>query len=92
MTEKEKMLAGQPYSAVDQQLLEELMTVKDIIHKYNALAPSDSASKLAILKDLLGHIGDDKIIINQPFSACILFDDAPDQVHNNNVHFYFSSL
>ena len=67
MTEKEKMLAGQLYSAVDQQLLEELMTVKDIIHKYNALAPSDSASKLAILKDLLGHIGDDKIIINQPF-------------------------
>lgn len=67
MTEKEKMLAGQQYSAIDQQLLEELMVVKDIIHKYNALAPSDSASKLAILKDLLGHIGDDNIIINQPF-------------------------
>ena len=62
MTEKEKMLAGQQYSAIDQQLLEELMVVKDIIHKYNALAPSDSASKLAILKDLLGHIGDDCFI------------------------------
>ena len=67
MTEKEKMLAGQQYSAIDQQLLEELMVVKDIIHKYNALALYDSASKLAILKDLLGHIGDDNIIINQPF-------------------------
>ena len=33
MTEKEKMLAGQQYSAIDQQLLEELMVVKDIIHK-----------------------------------------------------------
>ena len=62
MTEKEKMLAGQQYSAIDQQLLEELMVVKDIIHKYNALAPSDSASKLAMLKDLLGHIGDDCFI------------------------------
>ncbi|MBR5176009.1 MAG: sugar O-acetyltransferase [Bacteroidales bacterium] len=67
MTEKEKMLTGQLYSAVDQQLLEELMAVKDIIHRYNALPPSDSASRLAILKNLLGHIEDDTIIINQPF-------------------------
>lgn len=67
MTEKEKMLAGQLYSAVDPQLLEELGEVKDIIHRYNALAPSSQAERLAILKDLLGGIGDDTILINQPF-------------------------
>ena len=67
MTEKDKMLAGLWYSAVDPQLLEELNAVKEIIHRYNALTPSEQETRLAILKDLLGGIGDDSIIINQPF-------------------------
>ena len=67
MTEKEKMLAGMTYSAVDQQMLEELNTVKEIIHRYNSISPSATKERLSILKGLLGHIGDDEIIINQPF-------------------------
>ena len=67
MTEKEKMLDGMVYSAVDKQLLEELNAVKEIIHRYNALSPADNAGRLDILKGLLGYIGDDDIIINQPF-------------------------
>ena len=67
MTEKEKMLAGQLYSAVDAKLLEELGAVKDVIHRYNALPPSSAQERLSILKGLLGYIGDDDIIINQPF-------------------------
>lgn len=67
MTEKEKMLSGQLYSAVDAELLEELGAVKDVIHRYNALPPSSAQERLSILKGLLGHIGDDEIIINQPF-------------------------
>ena len=67
MTEKEKMLSGQLYSAVDAQLLEELGAVKEVIHRYNALRPSDNEGKFSILKDLLGWIGDDAIIVNQPF-------------------------
>lgn len=67
MTEKEKMLAGMVYSAVDRQLLEELNAVKEVIHKYNALSPADNTGRLGILKDLLGHIADEEIIINQPF-------------------------
>jgi len=67
MTEKEKMLAGEVYSAVDPELLKELNMVKDIIHEYNMLRPSDFASRLSILKRLLGHVGDDKVFINQPF-------------------------
>ena len=67
MTEKEKMLAGLPYSAVDPGLLEELVAVHDIVYRYNAIAPSDARARLTILKNLLGNIGDDNIIINQPF-------------------------
>ena len=67
MTEKEKMLAGQLYSAVDSELLEELGAVKDVIHRSNALPPSSAQERLSILKGLLGYIGDDDIIINQPF-------------------------
>lgn len=67
MTEKEKMLAGLVYSATDNELLEELNAVKEIIHDYNSLPPSDLRKRHEILKGLLGHIADDEIIINQPF-------------------------
>ena len=67
MTEKEKMLAGMIYSAVDEQLLQELNEVKEIIHRYNTLAPSATSERLSILKGLLGSVADDEVIINQPF-------------------------
>ena len=67
MTEKELMLSGLPYSAEDQRLLRELNATKVVIHRYNALLPSQEEEKLAVLKDLLGFIGDDRICINQPF-------------------------
>ncbi len=67
MTEKEKMLSGQVYSAVDKQLLSELNAVKDLVYAYNQLKPSQTEQRLALLKELLGHMADDKTIINQPF-------------------------
>jgi maltose O-acetyltransferase len=67
MTEKEKMLSGQIYSAVDKQLLEELYATKEVVQRYNSLSPLDDAGRLALLKGLLGHIGDDAVIIKQPF-------------------------
>lgn len=67
MTEKEKMLAGMEYSAVDPQLLDELNEVKEIIHRYNMMPPSATGERLEILKSLLGYVADDEIIINQPF-------------------------
>ena len=54
MTEKEKMLSGEIYSAVDPQLLEELTEVKEIIHDYNLLRPSEIQKGKEILKDYLG--------------------------------------
>ena len=67
MTEKELMQSGLPYSAVDVQLLRELNATKEVIHRYNALQPSQTEELRSILKSLLGHIGDDHICINQPF-------------------------
>jgi Acetyltransferase (isoleucine patch superfamily) len=67
MTEKEKLLAGLPYNATDAELLRELNACKDVIHRYNQLLPSKRSERLEILKGLLGHIGDDNILINQPF-------------------------
>lgn len=67
MTEKEKMLSGMVYSAIDDQLLKELNEVKEIIHEYNALKPSQTLRRFQILKDLLGYVADDEIIVNQPF-------------------------
>ena len=67
MTEKEKMLAGEVYCAIDSQLLKELAEAREVIHDYNLLRPSENKKKQELLKGLLGHIGDDKVIINQPF-------------------------
>jgi len=67
MTEKEKMLAGEVYDATDPELLRELVETRERICDYNALRPSDTEKMRAILKKLLGGIGDDEIIINQPF-------------------------
>ena len=70
------MLAGEIYSAVDPQLIEELTEVKEIIHDYNLLRPSEKQKAREILKGLLGHIADDEILIIQPF-YCDYGDEAP---------------
>lgn len=67
MTEKEKMLSGDIYDATDPELLCELMETRERIHDYNALRPSETSKMKSILKELLQHVGDDEIIINQPF-------------------------
>ncbi|MCR4764588.1 MAG: sugar O-acetyltransferase [Bacteroidaceae bacterium] len=67
MTEKEKMLAGEMYSAVDSELIRELNEVKEVIKKYNALSPLDASHLLAMLKKMLGHVADDEVKIIQPF-------------------------
>ena len=67
MTEKEKMLAGEIYSAVDQKLLEELTATRDKIFEYNSLRPSETKRMKEIIKELFGHVADDEFNLNQPF-------------------------
>ncbi len=67
MSEKEKMLAGEIYSAIDPELVKELKETRVKIHQYNALLPTETEKMKEILHEMLGAIGDDEIIINQPF-------------------------
>ena len=67
MTEKEKMLSGEVYSAVDPELLEELMVTREMLYEYNSLHPSETRRMKEILKGLLGYVADDEFLINQPF-------------------------
>ncbi|MBQ7635485.1 MAG: sugar O-acetyltransferase [Bacteroidaceae bacterium] len=67
MTEKEKMLAGMVYSAIDPQLIEELNRTKDLLQAYNNLRPSDLERRRQMLCELLGHVADGSAFINQPF-------------------------
>ena len=67
MTEKEKMLAGEYYSAIDPELVRELNETKDIIQQYNNLRPTDTQDRFKILKNLIGKMADDNALIIQPF-------------------------
>ena len=67
MTEKEKMLAGMVYDATDSVLLSELMTTREVLDEFNSLRPSETQRMKEILQALLGQVGDDNFIINQPF-------------------------
>ena len=67
MTEKEKMLAGEVYSAVDPELIEELMATREKIFEYNSLRPSETQRMKEIIKELFGHVGADDFLLNQPF-------------------------
>lgn len=72
------------YSAVDAQLLEELDSVKETIHRYNAMSPADKSGRLEILKGLLGHIGDDCFIGPNVsiYTACHSTDPAERNTRN----------
>lgn len=67
MTEKEKMLAGVIYSAVDAEVIKELEVTREKIFEYNSLRPSETQRMKEIIKELFGHVGDDNFLINQPF-------------------------
>lgn len=66
MTEKEKMLSGQPYNPADPALLSELLANQDAVHAYNLLRPSQLAERTALIKTILGSTGE-SVIVNAPF-------------------------
>ncbi|MBC2607974.1 sugar O-acetyltransferase [Pelagicoccus albus] len=53
-TEKEKMLAGELYRAMDPELSKDRLTARKAIHSYNATEPEQFAERAALLKSLLG--------------------------------------
>ncbi len=57
-TMRERMLAGDPYLAVDPQLGEQSRRAQSLTHRFNALDPADRAARDALLRELLGSFGE----------------------------------
>ncbi len=53
-TEKQKMLAGKPYNALDRELMGERQIAKEIIFDYNSLRPSEVKRRNTLLRNLFG--------------------------------------
>lgn len=66
MTEHEKMLAGQLYDANDPALTALRLRAKELCWEFERLRPSETAARTALLRRLLGGMGEDVVILD-PF-------------------------
>jgi maltose O-acetyltransferase len=57
ITEREKMIAGEPYRASDPELVEARLRAQELLARYNASAPRGDAERGALLLELFGAIG-----------------------------------
>jgi maltose O-acetyltransferase len=65
-TEKEKMLAGELYNALDPQLLAERLRTQLLFQQLNAASADDVAERSRLLRTLLPHAGAE-LGLNSPF-------------------------
>jgi maltose O-acetyltransferase len=66
MTEREKMLAGQPYRPDDAELVAARLTARRLTRLYNTSLETDAASRRKLLDELFGSLGP-KAEIEPPF-------------------------
>ena len=67
-SEKEKMLAGESYQAFGPELLGERRRAQHLLARYNATSADDVVGRKALLRELLGTVGDNPDI--QPRFSC----------------------
>jgi len=67
-SEKDRMLRGEPYLANDPALLEERKQCRLACERFNATSFGESGARRAILRELLGQIGDDAEVM-APFDC-----------------------
>ncbi|MDA8491357.1 maltose O-acetyltransferase [Kluyvera sp. Awk 3] len=65
--EKRKMIAGEHYRPADDTLRTDRIRARQLIHRYNHMAPDEKAERAALLNELLGK-GDDAYI--EPTFRC----------------------
>ena len=65
-TEREKMLAGEPYDALDPELVAARIRARDLCQDLNATREGDEAGRRAILRRLFGA-GGDTVWMQPPF-------------------------
>lgn len=56
---RERMLAGDLYIADDPELAAEAQRAADLMHRFNNSDPADPEARRALLRELLGSIGED---------------------------------
>lgn len=87
LTELEKMLANLFYLAADPQLTAMRTRARNLLDRYNASLPQDTGQRVALLKELLGRMGE-KVWIEPPFYCdygCHIF-------LGDNVYFNFNCV
>jgi maltose O-acetyltransferase len=67
-SEKEKMLAGELYLANDPELAAERRRAQRLVEQFNASLADDPSARMALLRELLGAVGDRSEI--QPRFSC----------------------
>jgi maltose O-acetyltransferase len=67
-TEKEKMLAGEPYLASDAVLVAERLGARRVLHRFNAAGPEEWDEAAALLAGLFGAFGGGTVVM-APFQC-----------------------
>jgi maltose O-acetyltransferase len=65
-SERERMLAGELYSASDPELVAARARARELISRYNATLPDDGGERRALLAELIGELGED-VWLEPPF-------------------------
>jgi acetyltransferase-like isoleucine patch superfamily enzyme len=63
MTEKEKMMGGYLYDALNKDLLKELIRGRGLSWEYNRIHPADAEAQRALLEKAIGSLGSGVIIV-----------------------------
>lgn len=92
LSERDKMIAGQPYDPANPHLIADRLRARILCHKFNALPPEATTKATAILKELMN--AHESVTINAPFHCdygynihiglntylnydCVILDIAP---------------
>lgn len=67
-TEKEKMIASEPYFACDAELAADRLVARNLIHEFNTSAPDQFGRRDEILRQLFGGVGESLTI--EPSFRC----------------------
>lgn len=87
MTEKEKMLSGELYSALDPLLTHERRRARDSLKEFNDSRDEEQEKRTRILKELFGKAGDN-LWIEPPFFC----DYGSNIFVGDNVYFNFNCV
>ncbi len=66
VSEREKMLGGQPYASSDPELVAARLRARQVVRAYNLSAPDADGERHDLLAGLLADLGDD-VVVEPPF-------------------------